>query len=145
MTKIRWGLLPLDQPPCILPPEATEKGGTGRASSKPPGPSEAVGKQEATRPNTRSKPERSMEPLHRRARIKVQGGVAAPAAVRRKERDGLNAAIDVGKHQMELRWAVRASCLRSPIRHAHLRAWHSGSPNWVVRGCRSKAAPIRKC
>src|SRR5580704_11524622 len=114
MTKIRWGLLPLDQPPCILPPEATEKGGTGRASSKPPGPSEAVGKQEATRPNTRSKPERSMEPLHRRARIKVQGGVAAPAAVRRKERDGLNAAIEVGKHQMEVALGSKGELFAEP-------------------------------
>src|SRR6202166_3641191 len=89
--------------PCILPPEATEKRGTGRASSKPPGPSEAAEQQDATRPNARSKA-RTVEgaAAHRRARIKMQGGVTAPAAVRMKEMGGINAAIDVGKHQLEV-------------------------------------------
>ena len=38
----------------------------------------------------------------RRARIKLQGRVGAPAAVGRKKMGGLNAAIDVGKHQLEV-------------------------------------------
>src|ERR1700730_5895367 len=89
--------------PCILPPEATEKRGIGRASSKPPGPSEAAEQQDAARPNARSKA-RTVEgaAAQRRARIKIQGGVITPAAVRMKEMGGLNAAIDVGKHKLDI-------------------------------------------
>ena len=39
---------------------------------------------------------------HRRARIKVQGGVAAPAAVRMREMGGVNAAVEVGKHKLDV-------------------------------------------
>ena len=39
---------------------------------------------------------------HRRARIKVQGGVAARAAVRMREMGGVNAAIEVGKHKLDV-------------------------------------------
>jgi hypothetical protein len=55
------------------------------------------------RPNARSKA-RTVEgaAAHRRARIKMQGGVTAPAVARRKEMGGLNAAIDVGKHQLDV-------------------------------------------
>ena len=51
---------------------------TGRASSNRPGPSEAAGKQDATRPKARSKA-RTVDgaAAHRRARIKVQGRVSS--------------------------------------------------------------------
>src|SRR2546427_8569554 len=56
------------------------------------------------RPSTRSKT-RTVDgaATHRRARIKVQGGVAAPAAVRRmREMGGVNAAVEVGKHKLDV-------------------------------------------
>ena len=45
----------------------------------------------------------------RRARIKVQGRAITPAPVKVTAMGGINAAIDVGKHQLESRWAVMAS------------------------------------
>src|SRR5271169_1323199 len=101
--------------PCILPPESTEKRGTGRASSKPPGPSEAAEQQDATRPNARSKA-RTVEgaAAQRRARIKMQGGVITPAAVRMKEMGGMNAAIDVGKDQLDVALGSNGELFEEP-------------------------------
>ena len=71
----------------------------------------------------------------RRARIKLQGRVGAPAAVGRKKMGGLNAAIDVGKHQLEVALGRMAICSRSPTRHVQLRAWPSGSLSLAVSEC----------
>jgi len=94
------------------------------------GPSEAVGKQDATRPNTRSKT-RTVDgaATHRRARIKVQGGVAAPAAMRMKEMGGVNVAIEVGKNSWISRWVVMESCSPSLTSHAQLRDPQNGLPS----------------
>src|SRR4030088_1331455 len=91
------------KPPCILPPDSAEKRKSGCVSSKPPGPSEAAGQQDATHPSTRSTT-RTVDgaAANRRARIKTQGGVTAPAAVRMKAMGGVNAAIEVGKHQLDV-------------------------------------------
>src|SRR5271165_3122366 len=90
------------QPPCIFAQECAEKSGTGRVSSEPPRPSEAVVEQDATRPDTRSKARTVDGAAHRRARIKTQGGVTASAAAVRRTAMGVNAAIDVGKHEFPL-------------------------------------------
>jgi hypothetical protein len=87
----------------ILPPESTEKIATRRARSNRPGPSKAEGQQDAARLTARSKARTvGGAAAHRRARIKMQGRVTAPAAIRMKEMGGINAAIDVGKHQLEV-------------------------------------------
>src|SRR5215472_7507807 len=88
-------------PPRILPPKSAEKRGTGCVSSNPPGPSEAVKEQDATRPNTRSRARTVDGAAHERARIGLQGGVRAPVNERRRTAmGGVNAAIEVGKQQL---------------------------------------------
>jgi hypothetical protein len=70
-----WGVEPGDRHPCILPPESAEKRRTGCVSSRHPGPSKAVGQQDATHPDTRSKT-RTVDgaATHRRVGLKGKAG-----------------------------------------------------------------------
>src|SRR6516162_10344615 len=86
--------------PCILGTSAEQKR-TGCFSSNTPGPSEAVGKQDARHPSTRSRTRTVDGAAHKRARIELQGGVGAPVkGWRRTAMGGVNAAIEVGKQQL---------------------------------------------
>jgi hypothetical protein len=44
-----------------------------------------------------------------------------------KAMGGINAAIDGGKHQLEVALGSKGELLASPISHAQLRVWPSGS------------------
>lgn len=59
-------------------------------------------KRGSPRPITRGKARTVEGAAQARARIKLQGRVMAPAAVRRKEMGAVNVAIDVGKHRLEV-------------------------------------------
>ena len=48
---------------------------------------------------------------------------------------GVSAAIEVGKHQLEVALGSNGDCFRSPTRRAQLRGWPSDSLSWAVRGC----------
>ena len=54
------------------------------------------------RPISRSKARTVDGAAHTRARIKLQGGMVAPVAMGRTEMGGVNAAIEVGKHKLEI-------------------------------------------
>ena len=89
-------------PALYIPRESAEERRTGYVSSNACGPCEAARKQEATRLRARSKT-RTVDgaAAQRRARIKTQGGVTAPAG-EETEMGGVNAAIEVGKHKLEV-------------------------------------------
>jgi hypothetical protein len=82
-------------PPCILEPQVSDKKRLGRVSSIATRLSEAAGEQDAARPIIRSKA-RTIDgaAARRRARVKLQGGLTAPVATKRRTKmGGVNAAI----------------------------------------------------
>jgi transposase len=70
-----------------------------------PEPKEAAGEQDAPRPYATRSKARIVDgaAVRRRARIKLQGWVTAPVATRRRTKmGGINAAIEVGKHELKV-------------------------------------------
>jgi transposase len=85
-----------------LESQVSDKRRLGRVSSIATRPSEAAGEQDAARPIIRSKARTVDGAAEKRARIRRQGGAKVPVAVRRKEMGRVNAAIEVGKHKLEV-------------------------------------------
>src|SRR6202035_2046562 len=74
----------------------------GRGRPRDPGSIEAGSKRGSPRPLQRSKTRTVEGAATARARIKLQGRVRAPVKPRKMVMGGVNAAIDVGKRQLEL-------------------------------------------
>src|SRR5271170_3572008 len=88
--------------PCISEIERENELGRGRGRPGDPGPVKAASKQGTPRPSTRSKARTVAGAAQARARIKRQGGVRAPSRAGSTAMGEVNAAIDVGKRQLEV-------------------------------------------
>src|SRR5690349_10192557 len=87
---------------CILGSQAINRKEIGRASSRIPGPEEAACEPDAMRPIARSKARTVGGAAPRRARIKLQGRVTALSATGSAGMSAVNAAIEVGKHKLDI-------------------------------------------
>src|SRR6266481_1289280 len=90
-----------DRDSCISESGKDDEVGAGRGRPRDSGPPEAAAKRGSPRPQTRSKAPTVDGAARARARIKQQGGAKTPT-MRRAAMAGVNAAIEVGKHQLEL-------------------------------------------